>query len=119
MAAAPQGLRRVGRPLRAPPTFAADRSPLAFADGRLVGAALALDLPETAEGYVEAVAVHRDYRHRGIARHLLRHTFHACRTAGLRACTLWTHSETGALDLYLKAGMTVRHSSTVLQKTLQ
>ncbi|MFD8596619.1 GNAT family N-acetyltransferase [Kitasatospora sp. NPDC059646] len=101
------------------PTFAADRSPLAFADGRLVGAALALDLPDTGEGYVETVAVHRDFRHRGIARHLLRHTFHACRAAGLRSCTLWTHSATGALDLYLKAGMTVRHSSTVLKKALR
>ncbi|WP_404870639.1 GNAT family N-acetyltransferase [Kitasatospora griseola] len=100
------------------PTFAADRSPLAFADGHLVGAALALDLPDTGEGYVETVAVHAGHRHRGIARHLLRHTFHACRTAGLRSCTLWTHSATGALDLYLKAGMTVRHSSTVLKKTL-
>ncbi|MFJ5927052.1 GNAT family N-acetyltransferase [Kitasatospora sp. NPDC092948] len=101
------------------PTFAADRSPLAFADGRLVGAALALDLPDTGEGYVENVAVHGGHRHRGIARHLLHHTFHACRTAGLAGCTLWTHSATGALDLYLKAGMTVRHSSTVRKKTLQ
>ncbi|MFF0393246.1 GNAT family N-acetyltransferase [Kitasatospora sp. NPDC004615] len=102
------------------PSFAADRSPLAFAaNGQLVGAALALDLPDTGEGYVENVAVHGGHRHRGIARHLLRHTFHACRAAGLRSCTLWTHSGTGALDLYLKAGMTVRHSSTVLKKTLQ
>ncbi|MGW4383061.1 GNAT family N-acetyltransferase [Kitasatospora sp. NPDC004531] len=101
------------------PAFAADRSPLAFADHRLVGAALALDLPDTGEGYVETVAVHTAHRHRGIARHLLRHTFHACRDAGLRSCTLWTHSATGALDLYLKAGMTVRHSSTVMKKTLQ
>ncbi|MFD8483027.1 GNAT family N-acetyltransferase [Kitasatospora sp. NPDC059673] len=101
------------------PAFAADRSPLAFTpDGHLVGAALALDRPDTDEGYVETVAVHADHRHRGIARHLLRHTFHACRAAGLRSCTLWTHSATGALDLYLKAGMTVRHSSTVLKKTL-
>ncbi|OKI99148.1 GNAT family N-acetyltransferase [Kitasatospora sp. CB01950] len=100
-------------------SFAAERSPLAFADGHLVGAALSLGLPATGEGYVENVAVHAAHRHRGIARHLLRHTFHACRDAGLRSCTLWTHSATGALDLYLKAGMTVRHSSTVLKKTLQ
>ncbi|WP_371127211.1 GNAT family N-acetyltransferase [Streptomyces sp. 2112.3] len=31
----------------------------------------------------------------------------------------WTHSDTGALDLYLRVGMTVRHSSTVFRKDLR
>ncbi|QRX96827.1 GNAT family N-acetyltransferase [Streptomyces noursei] len=30
-------------------------------------------------------------------------------------CTLWTHSDTGALTLYLRVGMTVRRSSTVFR----
>lgn len=98
-------------------TFAPERSPLAFADGRMVGAALALALPGD-EGYLETMAVDRAHRRRGIAGHLLHHTFHACRTAGLRAATLWTHSGTGALDLYLKAGMTVRHSSVLMKRSL-
>ncbi|MET8812727.1 GNAT family N-acetyltransferase [Streptomyces sp. NPDC004549] len=98
--------------------FAPGRSALAFAGDQLVGVALALDVPGTGEGYVEQVAVRRDHRGRGIARLLLRHTFRAFRHAGLDACTLWTHSDTGALDLYLRVGMTVRHSSTVFRKEL-
>ncbi|GLW56019.1 GNAT family N-acetyltransferase [Kitasatospora phosalacinea] len=101
-------------------TFAPERSPLAVsdADGRVVGVALALDQPGTGDGYVDSLAVDRAHRHRGIARHLLQHTFRACRDAGLSRCTLWTHSGTGALDLYLKVGMTVRYTSVVLEKSL-
>ncbi|RAJ40150.1 ribosomal protein S18 acetylase RimI-like enzyme [Kitasatospora sp. SolWspMP-SS2h] len=101
-------------------TFTPERSPLAVAeaDGRVVGAALSLDQPGSGDGYVESLAVDRDHRNRGIARHLLQHAFRACREAGLSHCTLWTHSGTGALDLYLKVGMTVRYTSVVLEKTL-
>ncbi|MFJ9833396.1 GNAT family N-acetyltransferase [Streptomyces sp. NPDC101169] len=100
------------------PTFAPRQSALAFAGHDLVGAALALDVPGTDEGYLEQVAVRRDHRGRGIARLLLRHTFRAFHRTGLRCCTLWTHSDTGALDLYHRVGMTVRHSSTVMSKDL-
>ncbi|BDM69600.1 GNAT family acetyltransferase [Streptomyces nigrescens] len=100
------------------PAFAPTLSALAFAGDQLVGAALALDVPGTDEGYVEQVAVRRDHRGRGIARLLLRHTFRAFHRAGRRSCTLWTHSDTGALDLYLRVGMTVRRSSTVFRKAL-
>lgn len=99
-------------------TFAPRRSALAFAGDHLVGAVLALDAPGTDEGHLEQVAVRRDHRGRGIARLLLRHTFRAFHRTGLRSCTLWTHSDTGALDLYLRVGMTVRHSSTVFRKDL-
>ncbi|MEU9497464.1 GNAT family N-acetyltransferase [Streptomyces sp. NPDC048196] len=99
--------------------FAPTLSALAFADDQLVGAALALEVPGTDEGYLEQVAVRRDHRGRGIARLLLRHTFRAFHRTGRRSCTLWTHSDTGALDLYLRVGMTVRHSSTVFRKELR
>ncbi|WP_030410030.1 GNAT family N-acetyltransferase [Streptomyces sp. NRRL S-1448] len=99
--------------------FAPTLSALAFADDQLVGAALALEVPGTDEGYLEQVAVRRDHRGRGIARLLLRHTFRAFHQVGRRSCTLWTHSDTGALDLYLRVGMTVRHSSTVFRKELR
>ncbi|MEU3496853.1 GNAT family N-acetyltransferase [Kitasatospora cineracea] len=101
-------------------TFTPARSPLAVtgADDRVVGVALSLDQPGSPDGYVESLAVDRDHRRRGIARHLLHHAFLACREAGLSRCTLWTHSGTGALDLYLKVGMTVRYTSVVLEKTL-
>ncbi|MGW2048359.1 GNAT family N-acetyltransferase [Streptomyces sp. NPDC001858] len=100
------------------PTFAPAMSPLAFADGQLVGAVLSLDLPDTDEGYIEEVAVRRDHRDRGIARLLLRNAFHAFYQQGRPACTLGTHSDTGALNLYLRVGMAVRHSSTVFRKDL-
>lgn len=100
------------------PAFAPTLSALAFTGDQLVGAALAFEVPGTDEGYLEQVAVRRDHRGRGIARLLLRHTFRSCYRAGRRSCTLWTHSDTGALDLYLRVGMTVRHSSTVFRKDL-
>jgi ribosomal protein S18 acetylase RimI-like enzyme len=100
------------------PAFAPEQSALAFAGDDLVGAALALNVPDADEGYLEQVAVRRDHRGRGIARLLLRHTFRAFHRAGVHSCTLWTHSDTGALGLYLRAGMTVRHSSTVYRKEL-
>ncbi|MGW7260595.1 GNAT family N-acetyltransferase [Streptomyces sp. NPDC054834] len=101
------------------PTFAPEMSALAFHGAQLVGAALSLDLPETGEGYIEEVAVHRDHRNRGIARLLLRQAFRAFHRQGRRTCTLATHSDTGALALYLRVGMTVRHSSTVYRKSLR
>ncbi|MFE3634333.1 GNAT family N-acetyltransferase [Streptomyces sp. NPDC059168] len=100
------------------PAFTPLRSALAFEGDRPVGAALALHLPGTDEGHLEQVAVRRDRRGRGIARLLLRHTFRAFHRAGVRSCTLWTHSDTGALGLYRRVGMTVRHSSTVFRKDL-
>lgn len=100
------------------PSFDPAMSALAFADGQLVGAVLTLDPPDTGEGYVEQVAVRRDHRGRGIARLLLLTAFRACHQRGKRACVLGTHSDTGALNLYLRVGMTVRHSSTVFRKDL-
>ncbi|MHB6905988.1 GNAT family N-acetyltransferase [Streptomyces sp. DB-54] len=100
------------------PTFAADRSTLAFRGDQLVGAVMSLDLPEAGEGHIEQVAVHPDHRNRGIARLLLRHAFRAFHRQGVRTCTLWTHSDTGALALYLRVGMTVRLGSTVFRKGL-
>ncbi|MFC9324028.1 GNAT family N-acetyltransferase [Kitasatospora sp. NPDC057015] len=101
------------------PAFAPAMSTVALADGRLIGAAIALDLPDTGEGYIEQLAVHPDHRGRGIARILLRHTFRAFHREGRRTCTLGTHSQTGALALYLRVGMAVRHSSTVHRKELR
>ncbi|NED77029.1 GNAT family N-acetyltransferase [Streptomyces sp. SID9944] len=100
------------------PAFAPEMSAMAFDGGQLVGVALSLDLPEAGEGCVEQVAVRADHRNRGIARLLLRHAFRAFHRRGRRMCTLATHSDTGALDLYLRVGMSIRHSSTVHRKRL-
>ncbi|MET7288063.1 GNAT family N-acetyltransferase [Streptomyces sp. NPDC005573] len=99
-------------------TFAPGASPLAFAGGEMVGAVLSLDDPGRDEGYVERIAVRRDHRGRGIAGLLLTEAFRACRREGKRTCTLWTHSETGALPLYQRMGMSVRRSSTVYGRAL-
>ncbi len=99
-------------------TFAPAMSPVAFAGEEMVGAVLSLDVPSSDEGYIERVAVRGDQRNRGIARLLLRHAFRDFHRQGRRACTLWTHSDTGALSLYERVGMTVRRSSTVHRKVL-
>ncbi|MEV6057335.1 GNAT family N-acetyltransferase [Streptomyces sp. NPDC052107] len=99
-------------------TFLPAASPLAFAGGQLVGAVLSLDVPGHDEGYVERVAVRRDHRDRGIARTLLHEAFRTFHRRGRPACTLWTHSDTGALSLYERLGMTVQRSSTVYGKPL-
>ncbi|WP_330269300.1 GNAT family N-acetyltransferase [Streptomyces griseorubiginosus] len=100
------------------PTFAPAASTVALAGEQLVGAVLSLDIPGDDEGYVERVAVRRDFRNRGIARVLLQESFRAFHRQGKRGCTLWTHSDTGALPLYERIGMTVRRTSTVYSKTL-
>ncbi|MFI5938460.1 GNAT family N-acetyltransferase [Actinoplanes sp. NPDC051494] len=99
-------------------SFAPGLSPVAFAGDRMVGAVLSLDDPARADGYIERVGVHRDHRNQGIARLLLRRAFRDFHRAGRRSCTLWTHSDTGALPLYQRVGMSVRHSSTVYRKAL-
>ncbi|EST36017.1 GNAT family N-acetyltransferase [Streptomyces roseochromogenus] len=99
-------------------TFLPAASPVALAGDRMVGAVLSLDVPGHGEGYVERVAVRRDHRDRGIARTLLWEAFRAFHRRGRPACTLWTHSGTGALSLYVRLGMTVRRSSTVYCRAL-
>lgn len=99
-------------------TFVPWASPVAFVDGEPVGAVVSLDIPGSGEGYIERVAVREDQRGRGIARLLLRHAFVAFAARGLTECTLWTHSETGALALYERVGMSVRRSATVHARDL-
>ncbi|NUO59866.1 MAG: GNAT family N-acetyltransferase [Hamadaea sp.] len=89
------------------------RSVVATAGGATVGVLLALDLPGIADGYIERLAVRADHRGRGLAQAMLRACFAAYHEAGRRSCVVWTHSDTGALGVYERAGMTVRRSSTV------
>jgi mycothiol synthase len=99
-------------------TFAPRLSPLAFDGDRLVGVALSLDYQDTREGYVHQLAVHRDYRHRGIARALLRYAFRGFHREGRGTCVLSTNSYTGALSLYERVGMRIRQSYTHYEKPL-
>jgi mycothiol synthase len=99
-------------------TFLPELSPLAFDGDRLVGAVLSLDTEDPREGYVHQVATDRDYRHRGIARALLRRAFRDFHRTGRRSCTLSTNSYTGALSLYERVGMRIRRSYTQYEKPL-
>jgi mycothiol synthase len=99
-------------------SFAPALSPLAFAGDELVGAALCLDLPDSDEGYVEQLAVRRDHRGKGLAKTLLAVARQGFYRQGKRNLTLWTHSDTGALAMYERLGMTVRRSTTIYRGQL-
>ncbi len=81
---------------------------VATLDGRLVGVCVVFDGAE--EAWVSQLAVHRDHRGRGVAQQLLAETYAAARARGLGAGGLSTDTRTGALDLYLRLGMRVRHT---------
>jgi ribosomal protein S18 acetylase RimI-like enzyme len=94
-------------------SFVPALSPLAFAGDEVVGAVLCLDRPDSDEGYVEQLAVRRDQRGKGLARTLLAVARQGFYRQGKRNLTLWTHSDTGALAMYERLGMTVRRSTTI------
>ena len=75
-------------------------------------------IPYEDEGWVQQLAVRRDHRNQGLAKALLRTTFDELRRRGSPAVGLSTDSRTGALDLYVDAGMVVRASYTHYSKVL-
>lgn len=91
-------------------------------DGEVVGACLLADpaTPDDAaaqdagaaepEAWVPQLAVRGDHRRQGLARELLARTALAARARGVPALALYTHSGTGALGLYERFGMVVRHT---------
>jgi ribosomal protein S18 acetylase RimI-like enzyme len=99
-------------------SFRPNASTLAYAGDELVGVVIALDLPDTNEGYVEQLAVRADHRNRGIARAMLDDTCAEFQRLGRRTCILWTHSGTGALGMYEHLGMRVRRSTTVYRTAI-
>jgi mycothiol synthase len=76
---------------------------------RIVGGAFLID---SAEVWVDKLAVHREYRHRGIARALLQTAFRRAFDHGYARTSLSTDSNTGALTLYERIGMKVHRSFT-------
>ena len=80
----------------------------------MVGACLVVDPPggsgPDAEAWVPQVAVADDHRRRGLARELLAATTLAARARGVPRLALYTNDATGALGLYERFGMVVRHT---------
>ncbi len=89
---------------------------VAVTDHEVVG--VSFGIPYEDEGWVQQLAVRRDHRNRGLAKALLRRTFDELRRRGSPAVGLSTDSRTGALDLYVDAGMVVRASYTHYSKVL-
>ncbi|NNC41672.1 MAG: GNAT family N-acetyltransferase [Acidimicrobiia bacterium] len=72
----------------------------------IVGSIFGIHYPE--EGWVDELAVARQYRRRGIARALLSSVFGEFRSRGQGVVGLNTDSRTGALDVYLGLGMELK-----------
>ncbi len=79
-------------------------------DGRLIGVSVGHDYVESAEGWIEQIAVKREQREQGLGRALLEESFRRFRELGRARCGVSTDSRTGALGLYQHAGMTVVRS---------
>jgi mycothiol synthase len=84
--------------------------PVALDGDRIVGGAFLIEAD--AGIWVDKFAVQRDYRHRGIARALLRTAFLRSWELGSSRTELSTDSRTGALSFYERIGMYVRTSYT-------
>lgn len=82
---------------------------LAEANGELAGISLCRthDVGDPDMGWVSVLGVRRPWRRRGLALALLRHTFHEFRARGRKRVGLGVdaESETGAVELYARAGM--------------
>jgi GNAT superfamily N-acetyltransferase len=94
---------------------------LATWEGEVVGACLVVDPSGDAaepEAWVPQVAVAEDHRRRGLARELLARTALAARDRGVPRLALYTNGDTGALGLYERFGMVVRHTLVECALTL-
>ena len=96
------------------------------ATGRIVGLGLNIIDPDwiaqtgRQEGYVESLAVLREYRHRGLGTALLVHSLHALRQAGMEGTHLHADAEnlTGAMRLYERVGFRLRKTGIAYQKVM-
>jgi mycothiol synthase len=97
-----------------------DTTPLIVDGDRIVGVAIGMDYSsETSnEGWVQQLAVNRDYRGRGLGRALLHESFRRFKAMGWDRAGLSTDSRTGALALYEHVGMHVDRSFTHWVKRL-
>jgi mycothiol synthase len=73
------------------------------------------------EGYVDALAVLREYRKRGVGTALLVHSLHALRRAGMEGAHLHANADnlTGAIQLNRRVGFSVRKTSMAYHKVVR
>jgi len=97
-----------------------DVTPVVVDGDRIVGVAVGMDYQASPldEGWIQQLAVHHDYRGRGLGRALLTESFRRFRSLGQRQAGLSTDSRTGALSLYEHVGMRVDRSYTRWVKRL-
>jgi mycothiol synthase len=97
------------------------------ASGEIVGLSLNMIYPDwiaqtgRQEGYVDSLAVLRQYRQRGLGTALLVQSLHALRQAGMEAAHLHADADnlTGAMRLYERVGFRVRKKSIAYRKLLR
>ncbi|MEO6891237.1 MAG: GNAT family N-acetyltransferase [Ktedonobacteraceae bacterium] len=94
---------------------------VAEADGQVVGTILCRFWPDAADGHIWQVAVRRAWRKRGIALNLLYTAFGEYYRRGIRQVILDVDvtNQTGAQELYLRAGMYVRSQTDYMTRTLE
>ena len=97
-----------------------DTTPVVVDGDRIVGVAVGMDYSSEAsnEGWVQQLAVNREYRGRGLGRALLHESFRRFKAMGWEQAGLSTDSRTGALALYEHVGMHVERSYTRWVKRL-
>lgn len=103
------------------PRFAPDIWLLACAGPKICGVAICHPHPTVpATGWVDVLAVRREWRRRGIGRTLLLHAFHAFGSRGLtRACLgVDSDSPTGANSLYEDVGMRATQRFDIYEKAI-
>lgn len=93
---------------------------VAIADGEVVGVTLCRIYPQEHSGHVSQVGVRRPWRKRGIALALISTSFNEYYRRGVREVLLDMDStnQTGAWDLYHRAGMHVRSQVDYMTKKL-
>ena len=111
------------------PSFRADLSCLAVSEttGEAVGLALNLIDPDwiaqtgRQEGYVDTLAVLREYRRQGLGSALLAQSLHGLSEAGMEAAHLHADADnlTGAMRLYERSGFRVRKTSVSYRKVIR
>ena len=77
-------------------------------EGRIIGSCIVFD--SGPEAWVSQLATERTHRGRGVAQQLLAETYAAARARGVPDGGLSTDTRTGALGLYERLGMEVRHT---------